>query len=381
MSDLELQHRLERDIEGFEGEPGDWEGVLAGVRTARRRTRLVRLAALTAALAVLVVTPAFGIGERLLHAIAGEPAPEDVKSELRQLNEVPEPVLELLDDLNPGVIADRARGVMSVQTTRGRVNLWVAPTKDGGFCAYVETETGGSSACGNDADFGLARPGLSADVRPLDARNGTDNRLAFGRIIGWKPGDRVELELGDGRRLAARVADGWLMREFPEGAALVRIHLLRASAVVATQEMLPSTPPPAMPTPEQYRELLAVETLTGDTAVLSVAPAPPGQECYRVTTASTEAGTCGDLPVGDIAVSGDLASALLFGPVQVPAASLEVVFEDGEQDDVPFKEGYFLYAVPAEHVKRGHLPKEFVARDGAGNVVARGPAKPGVSGG
>jgi hypothetical protein len=63
--------------------------------------------------------------------------------------------------------------------------------------------------------------------------------------------------------------------------------------------------------------------------------------------------------------------------VQVPAASLEVVFEDGGRDDVPLKEGYFLYAVPAGHVKRGRLPKEFIARDAAGKVVARAPAKPG----
>jgi hypothetical protein len=379
VSDFELQDRLEQGIESFEGEPGDWHGVLQAVRGRQRRARIVRLAVLMAVLGVLVATPAFGIGERLLDVIAGKPAPEDVKSALQERNEVPEPVLELIDDLSPEVIADRARGVMSVQTTRGQVNLWVAPTKDGGYCAYVETETGGSSACGNDSDFGLRVPGLSADLRPLDARNGSDNRLAFGRIIGWKPGDRVELRLDDGSRLAARVADGWLLREFPEGTTLVRIHLLRAGAIVATQEMLPPTPAPtpAVPSPDDYRTLLEVETLTGDTAVLSVAPAPPGQECYRVSTVNSESASCGDLPTGGIAINGDLTSALLFGSVQVPAASLEVVFEDGERDDVPLKEGYFLYAVPAGHVKRGRLPKEFIARDAAGKVVARGPAKPG----
>lgn len=377
MSEGEIQERLERTIEGFEGERSDWDGVLAAVRSAQRRMRVRRLSILVAVLAVLLATPAFGIGERLLDVIAGEPAPEEVKSELRRLNEVPEPVLELLDDLSPEVNASEARGVMSVQTTRGPVFLWVAPTKDGGFCAYVETESGGSSACGNDADFGLPRPGLSVDLRSLDARNGEDDRLAFGRVVGWKPRDRVELELDDGRRLRARVAAGWLMGEFPEGATLVRIHLLRAGAIVATQEMLPPKPPPAMPSPGDYRTLLEVETLTGDTAVLSVAPAPPGQQCYKVSAGNTESASCGDPPFGDISVSGDLTSALLFGPVQVPAASLEVVFEDGERDDVPLKEGYFLYAVPAGHVKRGHLPKEFVARDVAGNVVARAPAAPG----
>ena len=50
-------------------------------------------------LGVLLVTPAFGIGGRLVDVIEGEPAPEDVKRELRGLNDVPEPVLELLDDL------------------------------------------------------------------------------------------------------------------------------------------------------------------------------------------------------------------------------------------------------------------------------------------
>lgn len=377
MSDPELEERLERSIEGFEEEPGNWDGVLAGVRSAQRRTRLVRLASLMAVLAVLVVTPAFGIGERLLDVIAGEPAPEDVKSELRRLNDVPEPVLELLEDLSPDVDADRARGVMSVQTTRGQVNLWVAPTKGGGFCAYVEVETGGSSACGNDADFGLPRPGLSVDLRPLDGRQATDNRLAFGRVIGWKPGDRVELELDDGRRLQARIAGGWLLREFPEGPTLVRVHLLRAGAIVATQEMvIPDDRLPAAPRPEDYRKLLEVETLAGDTASLSFAPAPPGQYCYKVVTGHSETASCGDAPFGDISVNSDLSNAVLFGQVQVPAASLEVVFEDGERDAVPLAEGYFLYAVPAGHVKRGQLPKEFVARDAAGNVVARALVKP-----
>ena len=63
--------------------------------------------------------------------------------------------------------------------------------------------------------------------------------------------------------------------------------------------------------------------------------------------------------------------------MQVPATSLEVVLEDGERDHVPLKDGYFLYAVPTGHVKRGRLPKEFIARDAAGKVLARAPAVPG----
>ena len=319
-------------------------------------------------LVVLVVTPAFGIGQRLVDAIVGEPAPEDVESELQELNEVPEPMLQLLDGLDPEVNVDEARGVMSVQTASGPANLWVAPTEDGGFCAYVEVPNQSSAACGNDADFGLPRPGLSMDLR--------NERLVFGRVVGWKAGDRVELELDDGRRLPARIVTGWVLREFPVGTTLTRIHLLRGGAIVATQEMQPPEQP-ATPGPGDYRDLLEVETLAGDTAVLSVAPAPPGKECYRVSSGSSESATCGDLPSGDIAVNGDLSNALLFGPVQVPATSLEVVFEDGERDDVPLKEGYFLYAVPPEHVKRGRLPKEFVARDAAGKVLARAPAAPG----
>ena len=286
---------------------------------------------------------------------------------MQSLNDVPEPVLQLIDDLDPAVKADEARGVMSVQTSRGLARLWVAPTKDGGFCAYIEAPNQSSGACGNDADFGLPRPGLSIDLR--------DDGLAFGRVVGWEPGDRVELELDDGRRLQGRVVDGWVLAAFPVGTTLIRARLLRGGAIVATQEMQPSEQPTS--DPDDYRALLEVETLAGDTAVLSVAPAPPGKECYRVATGGSESGTCGDLPSGAISVNGDLNSALLFGPVQVPAASLEVVFEDGERDDVPLKEGYFLYAVPADHVKRGRLPKEFIARDAAGKVLARAPAAPG----
>ena len=223
MTDQELQERLERSVEDFAGEPTDWDGVIGAVRSAERRTRMRRVAILVATLAVLVATPAFGIGERLVDLIAGEPAPEGVKNELRRLNDVPEPVLELLDDLSPQVDADRARGVMSVQTTRGQANLWVAPTEDGGFCAYIESPAGGgSSACGNDADFRSPRPGLSMDVRPLDGRAMTDNRLVFGRIVGWRQGDRVELELDDGRRLPARVVRGWVLQEFPAGTVLAQ---------------------------------------------------------------------------------------------------------------------------------------------------------------
>ena len=278
-------------------------------------------------------------------------------------------MLELLDDLSPEVNADEARGVMTAQTPRGPIHLWVAPTNDGGFCAYIEGGTQDSSACGNDADFGLPRPGLSMDLR--------DKGLAFGRVIGWTPGDRVELELGDGRRLPARIVDGWVLQGFPERETLVRIQLLRAGAIVATQEMLPPKEIPVMPAPGEYRALLEVETFAGETAVLSVAPTSPGQQCYRVSAGSSESASCGDPPLGDVAASGDLTKGLLFGPVQVPATSLEVVFEDGARADVPFKDGYFLYAVPKEHLKRGALPKEFVARDASGKVVGRGPAAPG----
>jgi hypothetical protein len=112
----------------------DW---LEVVRLARPRRRLrPRIAlALAAALAVVVATPAFGLGGKLERLFSsGAPAPPPVERSFASLDAGAPP------GFRTGVAPSETRKIV----LPGDVALWIAPTRKGGFCLFVE---GGGGQC------------------------------------------------------------------------------------------------------------------------------------------------------------------------------------------------------------------------------------------
>ena len=108
MTDDRFATLLDGAVASFDDEASDWPDVLARVR--RRRLRQTVISAALIAGIVLLLSPATGLGQRLLDVFRGLPATPAVKRALGANDRLPPPVLELLRS-DPAVDASKARGV------------------------------------------------------------------------------------------------------------------------------------------------------------------------------------------------------------------------------------------------------------------------------
>jgi hypothetical protein len=134
---------------------------VARLRTrSRPRPRRTLVAVAAAALVgAFLVTPASGLGERLLDLIQGTPAPPEVQTHFASSNATREKLFaraeeagaRLHDRFSP-VIAAEARGVFALDTADGPIYLWAAPTEDGRQCWLIQA--GAEFTTGRPYGFG-----------------------------------------------------------------------------------------------------------------------------------------------------------------------------------------------------------------------------------
>src|SRR5438445_10666783 len=99
----------------------------------QRRTYALAAAVAIAILAVVLATPAFGLQDHIVHLFASnnQRPPELIQRYFRNLDVVPGGGAR-------GVIPGRARVAIEIRVPGyGRRTLWVAPTRNGGFCTTV----------------------------------------------------------------------------------------------------------------------------------------------------------------------------------------------------------------------------------------------------
>jgi hypothetical protein len=118
----------------------DWRQVR---RRARRRPSARLAVALAAALTVVAVAaPASGLHEPILDFFAGERATERVLPTFASMDAGAPP------GMATGVAAGETRRVTTVRLSDGVHELWVAPTRAGGFCTLWTKMTGGCDRLG-----------------------------------------------------------------------------------------------------------------------------------------------------------------------------------------------------------------------------------------
>jgi hypothetical protein len=214
---------LEQHFSRVENRPddSDWLAVRRRARRPRRRAVLVVVAAAAAA---LLVTPAFGIGGRVLDLIQGEPAPPEVQASFAAGNESRERLFEFaaaagqeMRDRFPPVVPGEARGVAAVETPDGPIYLWVAPTEDGRQCWLIQAGEDpathrpyGFGACDGTEDTAAIRP---------DGPGWTDERPSV-RIMHVRIYDdaitRVDLEFEGAAEMSLPVVGGHALGTIPE---------------------------------------------------------------------------------------------------------------------------------------------------------------------
>jgi hypothetical protein len=136
---------------------------------SRRRRGLATAFAFAVLLGALLVTPAFGVGDRLLDLVHGKPAPAEVKTVFAANDQMRAKMLAFADkagatlhDRFSPVVASETRGVFAIESSDGPIFLWVAPTEDGRQCWLVQAMAtpGGSSSCDELSATQSIRPEL-----------------------------------------------------------------------------------------------------------------------------------------------------------------------------------------------------------------------------
>lgn len=179
--------------------------------SSRGRRPLAAALALAVLLGVLLVTPAFGLGGRLLDAINGKPAPTEVKAffasndqgRARLFAEADRAGAVLHDRFSP-VLADETRGVFAIQTSDGPIFLWAAPTEDGRECWLLQTTTttaGGSTSCDEKDSAQAMQPEIFwTEDRP-------NIRIVHARILDESIA-RITVEVEGGPEVSLPAVDG-----------------------------------------------------------------------------------------------------------------------------------------------------------------------------
>lgn len=105
-----------------------WPEVVARARAARRHRRRVPIAiAAVLASAVVIVSPATSVGGKVIRLLdRDDPPPQQIVESFAEWN---------APQVKAGVQPDRAIKVLETRLTPNRTTtLWVAPTRNGGFC-------------------------------------------------------------------------------------------------------------------------------------------------------------------------------------------------------------------------------------------------------
>jgi hypothetical protein len=371
----------------------NWDDVRRRARQAGRKRLLGATIATLAAVAI--ATPAFGLQHAVIDWFQAEPAPEPVQLDFAQLG------VGAPEGMDPGVILNSARKVMVAQREGKRHVLWVAPTRQGGFCYLWTGLTGG---CLKDR-VEPSVPGMfSADLHPF--------------LVGasWSPDERGVVQWVDGRvlaagveRLVAEYADGdrqeipvvwvsppidagfyvlWVpaehrrvghhltavVAESPDGEAIARqTFQLTPPELRLTAERLPDgrvVRLPAKAVVDEARRVIDFRAENGSRQTLWVMSATDGGQCV----ASNRWSGCFPKDVSPpplaTAVSGG-ETVLLQGRVRSDVAVIELRYQDGDVERIEPVEGFVLHEIPSRHYAPGTRLELEIAYDRDGRELGR----------
>jgi hypothetical protein len=178
----------------------DWLEVRRLARSRRGRRRFLLAAAAVAASAALAA-PAFGLRGALVSWFESEPAPPQVQQSFESLED------GASRGFAPGVVAAETRKVVLPTD----VDLWIAPTKAGGFCVWV---AGGGGSCNahRTLDF-WPMFSIGGDVYPNGAIKGGPVLIAGSTTL--DSAASLEIRFEDGQ--AATVPVLWISKPIDAG--------------------------------------------------------------------------------------------------------------------------------------------------------------------
>jgi hypothetical protein len=326
----------------------------------------------------LLVSPAFGLGERLVDFFTGSPAPKPVKHELSfGTNVSNSKVDELMHSrVNSKVLTGQARGLHG-----GRDSAW-APADLGRpderrRLLHVHGPHGRAARLAR-----VQHPGSQArsdDRRRRREVGRWENRpLRLGQA--QEEIASVELRLADGSTRPVRMVRPFFFRALQHGEQPVALigRNRRGDVAERVSARLGFDPdlllPPTYPVGPGH-ELYALETEIG-AITLTAAPGPDGKRCWTLAAESPALIACRAVPRGFEFDYGPVYNVEQTRKRRLSqrlrrAAGTCAQFEGRRLGRLERLESYFLYQVPRSRWGKGHRPTVLVARDGKGNVLER----------
>jgi hypothetical protein len=371
---------------------GDWLDVRRRARRMQRRRAALVLAAAIAAIAV--AAPALGFHRVIVDWFQAEPASGRTQLDFLRLGVLAPP------GMDPGVIPNSARKVMTVKY-KGRPHvLAVAPTKSGGFC-WIWTDLTGS--CVQDRNEVRPEGNDPRDRNPFALGAGfmADEEGTVSLVDGRLLDDRIEhltLQYEDGQSadipfawVSPPIDAGFYFFEVPEER---QVQGRRAHALVATDgagevvaRMIFPIPRsedidrsvrlpdglvmqlPANALVDKARRLIELRTENGAVLIAWLVPRAGDPPCYvwgggrNCTPEGFEAH-----PLGAVIQGGP--RMLVAGQVRSDVATYELRYEDGDVERVEPVESFVLHEIPSRHYARGHRLERIRALDRNGAVLA-----------
>jgi len=371
----------------------DWLDVVGRARVARdsdrrsglpRRTLLRPLVLASAfAVAAIIAVAAYAVAR---YVIVGSAAPPAVKTRERLLDQVKGELIPRAHS-GTGIEVAKTKAAVAIDASTGPVYLWMAPTRVGGYCAYLQV-------VGTELPDG--RPNLSGGctnppVAKLDV--GVNVISVHGRMLSLlvvhaaSPARTVVIRFRSGAKRALELgASGFLVAEVASSDPARTVSARDARGHLLAEARLPSIP--AQPRPiGPFRAVAEIRTIGANKPlVLHVAPASRGMRCASFAPAGGAGGICSKPPrPNQIDVNPNQRGAaphgmlLLWGSVGHLIVSLELRFEDGSVIRIPLHHGWALYQVNPRSFVRGHRPIALIGRNQSGRVVGMrrlGPYRP-----
>lgn len=182
-----------------------WDDVVHRARRARRR-----YAAVVVAVAALVLVPATWAAVK---AFEGTPAPPPVRGTFKFSNRGFAEFAKRLGKKFPQAEVGKAHGVLQVQTKDGPLDLWAAPSTNGGTCFVIGLERDMTAKMQLGSMSGCTR----ADAPALAA--GTFGEGADTVIFGYATGSEAtaQITLMDGHTITLPVVEHFFLGADPGG--------------------------------------------------------------------------------------------------------------------------------------------------------------------
>lgn len=191
--------------------PPAWDDVLGRARRSRRRYGLIAVA-----VATLVVAPATWA---VTNVFEGSTPPESISGFAQKGNELTlqakAAFLKQAADLATADVS-KLRGVMQVHTPYGPLDLWAAPSDNGGVCAYLAFEPDLRAGANGNADGSCWSPPLRFYVAGLESPSSDPSLGIADGYTSIPDAATATVTLSDGQSATSPVVEGFYLATFEQ---------------------------------------------------------------------------------------------------------------------------------------------------------------------